>query len=69
MNDEDKKTQRISDWAVIICLIVCMTSICVIAAISRRTHSQQEQQRDSVQTETVELKTLEDSIHYFEDGY
>lgn len=69
MSDEDKRTQQISDWAVIITLIVCMTSICVIAAISHRTHSQQEQQRDSVQTETVELKTLEDSIHYFEDGY
>lgn len=69
MSDEDKRTQQICDWAVIITLIVCMTSICVIAAISHRTHSQHEQQRDSVATESVELKTLEDSIRYFEDGY
>lgn len=50
-------------------VFLCFVSICVIAYISHRTQTSKDERGEYKAIENdVELVTLEDSVHYYEDG-
>ena len=62
-----KPIQKIQwQWLLV---FLCFVGICVIACISHKMHTpEDEKAEDKVIDNDVELVTLEDSVHYFEDG-